>query len=683
MTSSDSWQENNARKLSSALAELRQRLEEFSQRTESSHTNAAKKDATAASPEDNADPGLASALELLSNRLALSTFERNILLLCAAMELDTRIAGLCAKAQEDSQKNFPTFALALALFDEAFWDALSPERPLRYWHLLEISQFGAQPLTTSALRADERIVSYLKGLNYLDERVASLFLPLNLSADALELAASQEVVVQTILRRWRQPAESGALPVVQLVGTDSQSKQLIAHHASARLNRQLHRLTIESLPGSPPDLELLARIYERESRLLPLALYLDAEELSGPLERSSALSRFLARSDGLFFIGTREPLPQLERPHFSVDVARPTTAEQEGAWIAAIGDEAGAMPARLVGQFNLSLARIHQLAALAKTEAQESNAPAPQKTWAICRASECPRMDALAQRLEPKVTWDDLVLPAEQTIALKQIAAQVGHRHRVYHDWGFERKMNRGFGISVLFAGDSGTGKTMAAEVIANDLDLNLYRIDLSAVVNKYIGETEKNLRRLFDAAEEGGAILFFDEADALFGKRSEVKDSHDRYANVEINYLLQRIESYRGLAILATNMKSALDTAFLRRLRFIINFPYPNQADRRRLWEKVFLQADAKNNLVTPPLGNLDYERLARLNLAGGNIHNAALNAAFRAAAEDSKVTMPLVLEAIRTELRKVDRPINESDFDWRERVLNPGAKNGAVLIR
>jgi SpoVK/Ycf46/Vps4 family AAA+-type ATPase len=187
-------------------------------------------------------------------------------------------------------------------------------------------------------------------------------------------------------------------------------------------------------------------------------------------------------------------------------------------------------------------------------------------------------------------------------------------------------------------------------------------------VVNKYIGETEKNLCRLFDAAEGGGAILFFDEADALFGKRSEVKHSHDRYANIEINYLLQRIESYRGLAILATNMKSALDTAFMRRLRFIVNFPYPTVADRRRLWERVFLQPDAKKNLAAPPLDELDYEHLAKLNLTGGHIHSAALNAAFRAAAAGSNVTMRLVLDSVRTELLKLDRPVNDADFRWTE---------------
>jgi SpoVK/Ycf46/Vps4 family AAA+-type ATPase len=272
-----------------------------------------------------------------------------------------------------------------------------------------------------------------------------------------------------------------------------------------------------------------------------------------------------------------------------------------------------------------------------------------------------PQLDTLAQRLEAKATWDDIVLPGEALDLLRQIAAQVGNRSIVYEDWGFHRRMNRGLGISALFTGESGTGKTMAAEVIANELRLNLYRIDLSAVVSKYIGETEKNLRRLFDAAEDGGAILFFDEADALFGKRSEVKDSHDRYANIEVNYLLQRMEAYRGLAILATNMKSALDTAFVRRLRFIVNFAFPGQAERQAIWQKVFP--------TETPTAGLDFARLARLNLTGGIIHNIALNAAFLAARAGTPVTMQLLLEAARTECRKEGKPINDADF----RIIEP----------
>ena len=199
--------------------------------------------------------------------------------------------------------------------------------------------------------------------------------------------------------------------------------------------------------------------------------------------------------------------------------------------------------------------------------------------WRACRDASRSRLDDLAQRLEPAAGWNDLVLPEAQKIILRQIAAHAKHRLTVYQHWGFAAKGARGLGISALFAGESGTGKTMAAEVLADELHLDLYRIDLASVVSKYIGDTEKNLRRLFDAAEDSGAILLFDEADALFGKRSEVRDSHDRYANIEVSYLLQRMEAYRGLAILTTNMKSALDVAFQRRLTFVVQFPVSGSA--------------------------------------------------------------------------------------------------------
>ncbi len=226
----------------------------------------------------------------------------------------------------------------------------------------------------------------------------------------------------------------------------------------------------------------------------------------------------------------------------------------------------------------------------------------------------------------------------------------------MYRQWGFAARYSRGLGISALFAGASGTGKTMAAEVLAGELELDLYRIDLSAVVSKYIGETEKNLRRVFDAAEAGGAILLFDEADALFGKRSEVKDSHDRYANIEISYLLQRMEAYRGLAILTTNMKSALDSAFLRRIRFIVDFPFPDARMREKIWEGVFP--------TETPLGSVNFKQLARLNIAGGNIRNIAMNAAFLAASENEPVQMSHLLMAARTEYAKIEKPLTDAEF-------------------
>jgi SpoVK/Ycf46/Vps4 family AAA+-type ATPase len=279
------------------------------------------------------------------------------------------------------------------------------------------------------------------------------------------------------------------------------------------------------------------------------------------------------------------------------------------------------------------------------------------RLWDDCLLMTRPRMDALAQRIVAKATWDDIVLPGPELTLLRRVASQLRHRMTVYETWGFARRMNRGLGISALFAGPSGTGKSMAAEVIANDLRLTLYRIDLSAVVSKYIGETEKNLSRLFDAAEEGGALLLFDEADALFGKRSEVKDSHDRYANIEINYLLQRMEAYRGVAILATNMKSALDTAFMRRLRFIVSFPFPSVVERTLMWARAFPERVPTEELVPA--------RLALLPATGGMIHNIALNAAFTAADRDVPVSMDIVMEVARTEFRKLELPIVEREFD------------------
>ena len=282
------------------------------------------------------------------------------------------------------------------------------------------------------------------------------------------------------------------------------------------------------------------------------------------------------------------------------------------------------------------------------------------RLWETCRSQARSRLDDLAQRVETTAGWDALVLPAFQMQILRDIVVNVRQRARVYDQWGFAASSSRGLGISALFAGASGTGKTLAAEIMANELRLDLYRIDLSQVVSKYIGETEKNLRRVFDAAETAGAVLLFDEADALFGKRSEVKDSHDRYANIEVSYLLQRMEAYRGLAILTTNMKQALDQAFMRRIRFVVQFPFPDAAERAEIWKRVFPPAT--------PTAELDVARLARLNVAGGNIRNIALGAAFLAADERTPVSMAHLLRVARAEYAKLDRPLTESEIGgWR----------------
>ena len=698
------WQKGNAEYLAAAMAWLRARLEQFAGPTQEAQSSGLilqpvqpREDAKsmwrrfskppAALPErtpsllpassapgdDRVTSAYAAmqaaahamdpppALIALTQRLGLSDFEQQLLILCVGMELDTGVAGYCARCQHDSARSYPTFALAFTLFDGASWNALSPERPLRYWRLIEITQPSYQPLTVSALRADERVVNYVKGLNYLDDRLLPLVSPLDQRMAGPDLPASLHDVVEKILQSMKQADATRSLPVVVLSGADSDSKELVASAVANSIGLQLYRLPAALLPTQPAEIETLARLWQRESMLLPIGLYVNAAEIRGESATPGApmVSQLLERTEGVIFLDTREGWPGLHRQSLPIEVGKPTTAEQSAAWESALGLAAADNPAQLASQFNLSHAKIGQVAREALSQ-QTGPADLKDRLWHGVLTATRPLLDALAERITPKATWDDIVLPAFESGVLRQIAQQVAQRTTVYEKWGFAEKMSRGLGIGALFSGESGTGKTMAAEVIANELRLNLYRIDLSAVVSKYIGETEKNLRRLFDATEDGGAILFFDEADALFGKRSEVKDSHDRYANIEINYLLQKMEAYRGLAILATNMKSALDTAFLRRLRFIVNFQFPGRAERKEIWKKAFPAGVPKDEL--------DFDRLATLNVAGGHIHNIALNAAFLAARAGSGVTMPIVLEAAKAEFQKIERPINEADFRWSE---------------
>jgi SpoVK/Ycf46/Vps4 family AAA+-type ATPase len=693
MTDLAGWQKGNEDYLAAALHWLRLRLELYLARNQAplllspsapfpppsepaTVSEAQLAEAAAAMvAAENLDPP--PALVIAAQGFHLSRFERDVLLLCAAMELDPGLASLCARIHGDANKAHPTFALALSVFDEPAWDALTPDHPLRYWRLLEINQPGAQALTVSAIRADERMVNYIKGLNYVDDRLSPLLVPLDVVSDDAGLPASQQATVDSIVGALRQTESRLQLPAIHLIGSDASSKRLVAARAAIALRLHSYRLPAALLPAQPADLETVARLWQRESILLPVALYLDAHDAEFRQTEGfiPPLNRFLVRTGGIVFLDTRDVWPGLSGT-ILFDVAKPTSGEQQAAWATALAPASGDNAARLAGQFNLDLGSIKKIARDVLGEGLDDTAATiSERLWAACLTSTRPQVDNLAQRLDPRATLDDIVLPAAEKQLLQNIADQVGQRTRVYEDWGFGQKMNRGRGISALFAGDSGTGKTMAAEAIANKLQLDLYRIDLSAVVSKYIGETEKNLREVFNSAEDGGAILFFDEADALFGKRSEVKDSHDRYANIEVNYLLQRLESYRGLAILATNMKGALDSAFMRRLRFVVDFPYPGLVERKAIWQGVFPEQ-------TKTAG-LDFAWLARLDLTGGNIHNVALNAAFLAAQADSAVTMPLVLDAARTEFRKLGRLISERDLQWKEPIKPneiPGAGDEAA---
>ncbi|MBY5530195.1 ATP-binding protein [Rhizobium leguminosarum bv. viciae] len=651
------WHADNTAFLSASVAWVRARMATLAAAADGSEKAGKRVEAgTARDPrigvEKKIDNGHVPALVQLTQVLGLSTFEQDVLLLCTASALDAGVGALCAAANGDGGKPFPTFALAMRLFDEPAWEALAPSGGLRYWRLIEIHQPANEPLINSPLRADERIVNYLKGLNHIDDRIGSWIRPI---APAGSLPPSQAALCDRVQSFLRADDGSGRA-VVQLLGPGGAAKREIAAEISRDIGRELWRLSAASLADLGGDLDTFARLLLRESILLDAVLYVDFDEGDGAGGPSmvSLLTRLLDRLYGMVVIlAVRDPLQIVDRLSLAELVGKPTTSEQQEAWLGLLGPAQEATASLLAGQFNLDIAGIEQIAARAGLR---GGADKEDELWQEAREAVRPRVVGLAEQVDAKAGWDDLVLPARQVGLLHELAAQLRHQWTVYQQWGFGGRANRGLGIGALFCGGSGTGKNMAAEVVARHVKLDLYRIDLASVVSKYIGETEKNLRRVFDAFEDGGAILFFDEADALFGKRSEVKDSHDRYANIEINYLLQRMEAYRGLVILATNRRSALDQAFMRRLRFIIDFPYPGVAERAGIWQRVFPEET--------PTEKLDFERLARLALSGGNIHSVAMNTAFRAASENRKVSMELILACARDEVIKLDMPVNEADF-------------------
>ncbi|HEX6740510.1 MAG TPA: ATP-binding protein [Sphingomicrobium sp.] len=590
---------------------------------------------------------LTPALVSLARTFGLSAFEQDLLLMCLAVELDPQIANQMPAGGR------PTFAMAMSVLPEPTWNAFAPDAPLRHWRLIEIERASAKPLTASGISVDERILNHAKGLDHLDARLAPLVRPVTVPEDAVPESRREGVAAVAA-------ALDPAVPAVAVLrGPNRTSNEDVAAWASIARGVDLLRLGADGLPADPTELDGLARLWHREALLAPVALLVDAHEFesaSGTDSVEARVSRFVARSGGGIVISTRDGVALPLTPLIDRLVDRSPAAEQLAGWQEALAGEQDARAAarRMVARFDLDRAGIAAVARAARADAADRPLVDRLQDAALARTRAA--LARLAERVEVKAGFADIVLPEVQAAQLRGIVDQLEHRVTVVEDWGFGAKMNRGLGISALFAGESGTGKTMAAEVISNALGLDLYRIDLSAVVSKYIGETEKNLARLFDAADHGGAVLLFDEADALFGKRSEVKDAHDRFANIEIDYLLQRMESYRGVAILTTNMKSAIDPAFMRRLRFVVDFPYPAAADRRRIWERS-LPKDL-------PRGDIDLDRLARLDLSGAGIQSVALNAAFLAAARHSQVSSEILLEAGRAEFQKFGRPITEADF-------------------
>jgi ATPase family associated with various cellular activities (AAA) len=608
-------------------------------------------------PQEGLSSEPSPALELLAQKFSLTAFERDLLLLCAGVELDASFVDLCRKAGGAPN---PTFSLALATLPGAHWSALAPTAPLRYWRLIEVRP--ADVLTSAPLRIDERVLHYLAGVSHLDERLHGIVRPLR-SSDQPSVA--QRATAASIAALWSGTAARGEpWPAAQIMGEEDAGAAAVAAAACAAHGMGLCVMRAADLPLAVTERVAFQRLWEREAALAECGLMITTEDADGP-ETLRAAAAFASSARSALILVCREPLRSASGLLARFDVHKPPAAEQSDLWRQALSplhphlqeratDVLDDHIERLVNQFNFGAGAIAAASALAIDGGPCESLG--DRLWDVCRAQARARLDDLAQRIETTAGWDELVLPQPQKDVLHNIVAHVRQRTKVYEQWGFAAKSARGLGVSALFAGVSGTGKTLAAEIIAHELRLDLYRIDLSQVVNKYIGETEKNLRRVFEAAETAGAVLLFDEADALFGKRSEVKDSHDRYANMEVSYLLQRMESYRGLAILTTNMQQALDPAFKRRIRFIVNFPFPDEAERAEIWRRVFPAAT--------PVENLDVRRLARLNVAGGNIRNIAMGAAFLAADERRPLGMDHLLRTARAEYAKLERPLTESEI-------------------
>ena len=598
----------------------------------------------AASLAARADMPIPASIDQLSECCSLSPFERDILLLAAGVEMDAQMADLCEIAAGEPRRHGVTFALALGVLDGPHWSALSPEGPLRRWRLVEVDESGS--LTRSRLRIDERILHQLAGVSYLDVRLRGLVRPVLPSGF---MSDSHRAVGVAVTDSLKAAAQDQAL---WLLGDDASGQTEVAANAAAAFGFRLFAVHVDVLPPPPAEIDALVTLWEREAMLLGAGLIV----IAGTDPLSGAALRFVEGVHGMVFVSAAQTQP-LERPTLRFRVNKPEPGEQKALWRQALGDDAAGLDRALdaiVGQFKLTALGIRTEARRLAPELAASDRP-DEVMWAACRTVGRSKLDELAQYIEAAADWQDIVLPEVQKATLRQIVAHVRNRRKVHDEWGFGARGPRGLGIAALFAGESGTGKTMAAEVLARELRFDLYRIDLSAVVSKYIGETEKNLRRVFDAAEDGGAILLFDEADALFGKRSEVKDSHDRYANIEVSYLLQRMESYRGLAILTSNLKASLDAAFQRRLRFVVHFPFPDQVLREAIWRRAFP--------ASTPCAALDHGKLARLGVTGGVIRNIALDAAFRAAELGEPVSMAHLLHAAHLDAGKRERPLSDAE--------------------
>jgi AAA+ superfamily predicted ATPase len=565
-------------------------------------------------------------IELLVGRLGLSSFERKLFVMTAGFELDRALATALGEP--------PTATTALALFDDAHWSAFSPEAPLRRWGLVAPGRAGG--FLQAPLVIDAALLPWLLGTVDVSSAVSRTAVALR---DATVLPTAYRACVDAAAARLRGGVPH---PVFNLAGGDRAGRIAVAQAAAEAAGLVPWLVGGSEIPVEFAERRDWIRLWERELLLCGAMPVIDPGEAA-----PAAIASFIDAYGGpLVVIGavgeTRRGTTRIDLP--PIDHVGRTALWAEA--LAVSGEDTELV--RLAYQFALSPADIAHAAEEARASA--GDVPLMARAWTQARARTRRDIGDFVRRVTSGATLDDLVLPAAQRRTLETIGAQVRNQATVYGTWAMGGHSSRGLGISALFSGPSGAGKTTAAEALAGALELDLLMVDLSQVVSKYIGETNKNLDQVFASAEIGGAVLLFDEADALFGKRSEVRDSHDRYANMEVSYLLQRMETYRGLAILTTNQKGGIDDAFLRRIRFIVHFPFPDREMRETLWRR----AIPPRLLAEPP----DWAELARLSLAGGSIRNIALNAAFLAAEEGHGITPAHLRRAIASEHAKMEAP-------------------------
>ncbi len=620
-------------------------------------------------PERLADLPMLEALDVPENSLLarlVSAFHLNeldtaILLLCLAPELDRRYERLYAYLQDDVSERRPTVNLMMNLLGsdsaERFtvWERLGANSPLRQFRLLETEIRAQQTsLLSQVLKVDHRVVTYLLGDANPDERLRQMVRIV--SPDTPINTANLETVFRALPEA----------PMVYMEGRGGMGESETAAALCAPLNMPLMVMDLPALSALESGFDLGWRLALREGYLHQAAVLLDSWEtcLNDHLHPPPALWQALLDYPFPVFLRGKEDWEPTDmhrsRRMLRLKFSIPAYGERREAWEQLVSAQNSSPDAdtlhELANKFRFSRSQIARaVQSAADRAASRGDALNKSDLYAGAQAHASLRLGHLAQRITPRYTWANLVLPPDPMAQIQELAARIQYAHVVNDEWGFGKKGSGGRGVSALFAGESGTGKTLAAEVIAGDLGLVMYKIDLSSVVSKYIGETEKNLNSIFSEAQSGNAILFFDEADALFGKRSEVRDAHDRYANIEVAYLLQQIEDYDGLVVLATNFRQNIDEAFTRRLDFLIDFPFPDVPYRQQIWAAHFP--------VNAPLAaevNLA-EVAARYRLAGGNIRNAAIAAAYLAAADGQVITQAHIRSAIRREHQKMGRLLDE----------------------